>query len=289
PAESATVGEAPAAPTAPAAPGTPAALDRRPLWWAAVTAVVSLTAVLAAARWRWLGADAGRGGEFCEAAREGWLRQPVNTLSNLGFVLAGLAVAWFAADRLRLGLTLGSHVALAAAYAVLVVLLGPGSMAMHATQTDLGGHLDLLSMYLVSGFALAYVLMRWLGRGPALLVVAFTAAVVAGMAVHLRGGTVPVFGHVGNAAFAIELYGAVGLEVALWRRGRRGGGALQDARWGASSVLVLLVAFAVWTTGQDGHPWCDPSSLLQAHGLWHVLCAVSAYLLFRHYAAERAA
>ncbi|MGL5911753.1 MAG: hypothetical protein ACRCZP_17255, partial [Phycicoccus sp.] len=65
---------------APSAPSVAVALDRRPAWWAAGAAAVSLTAVLAAARWRWLGADAGRGGEFCEAAREGWLRQPVNTL-----------------------------------------------------------------------------------------------------------------------------------------------------------------------------------------------------------------
>jgi hypothetical protein len=36
------------------------------------------------------------------------------------------------------------------------------------------------------------------------------------------------------------------------------------------------------------HPWCHPSTLVQQHGIWHLLCAVSAYLIFRHYAAERA-
>ena len=51
---------------------------------------------------------------------------------------------------------------------------------------------------------------------------------------------------------------------------------------------MLASAFAIWTTGKRGHAWCRPESLLQQHGLWHVLCAVSAYLLFRHYAAERA-
>ena len=71
-------------------------------------------------------------------------------------VLAGLAVAWHASRPGRLGGALGTHPALATAFAVLVVLLGPGSMAMHATQSEVGGHLDLLSMFLVSGFALAY-------------------------------------------------------------------------------------------------------------------------------------
>ena len=81
---------------------------------------------MAAARWGWLGPDVGRGDGFCEAARAGWIRQPANTWSNLGFVVAGLSIAWYAGERARLGVTLGAHPGLATAYAVLVVLLGPG-------------------------------------------------------------------------------------------------------------------------------------------------------------------
>ena len=105
----------------------PSGRDLRPL----VVAVVDRGASrwpssLAAARWGWLGPDVGRGDGFCEAARPGWIRQPANTWSNLGFVIAGLAIAWYAGERARLGVTLGAHPGLATAYAVLVVLLGPG-------------------------------------------------------------------------------------------------------------------------------------------------------------------
>ncbi|MGB7819172.1 MAG: ceramidase domain-containing protein [Ornithinibacter sp.] len=262
----------------------PSGRDLRPLAIASATAVASLALVLAAAWWGWLGPDAGRGGGFCEAARGTWVLQPVNSWSNLGFVIAGLMVAWYAGDRLRLGLTLGAHPGLATAYAVLVVLLGPGSMAMHATQSDLGGHLDLLSMFFVSGFALAYALMRFLRRGPGTLVVAFVLAVGLGMAVHLQGGSVPLVGSIGNAVFGVELMIAIALEVALVRRREP----RQDVAFGVASVVVLATAFAIWRTGKNDHPWCDPTSLLQAHGIWHVLCAVAAYLLFRHYAGERA-
>ncbi|MFL6176023.1 MAG: ceramidase domain-containing protein [Ornithinibacter sp.] len=265
----------------------PSGRDLRPLVVAAATAVVSLALVLAAARFGWLGPDVGRGGGFCEAARPGWIRQPANTWSNLGFVIAGLAIAWYAGVAAHLGVTMGAHPGLATAYAVLVVLLGPGSMAMHATQSEVGGHLDLLSMFLVSGFALAYGLMRFVGRGPAFLAVVFALAVVAGMAVHLRGGTVPVLGHAGNAAFGVEIVVALGLEVALFRR--RPPAPRQDLWFGVASVGALVLAFAIWNTGMRGHPWCDPHRVLQQHGIWHVLCAVSAYLIFRHYAAERAA
>ena len=224
----------------------PGGRDLRPLAVAAVTAALSLALVVSAARWGWLGPDVGRGDGFCEAPRAGWVRQPANTWSNLGFVVAGLAVAWYAGDRRRLGLTLGAHPGLATAYAVLVVLLGPGSMAMHATQTDLGGHLDLLSMFLVSGFALAYALMRLLGRGAGVPRRRVHAGRVAGMAVHLRGGSVPLLGHVGNAAFARAGAG----------RGRGRGRARaapaprQDVAFGRGLGAVLARAFAIWTTGK---------------------------------------
>jgi hypothetical protein len=257
--------------------------DLRPVVVAGVTAVVSLALVVAAARWAWLGPDVGRGSSFCETPRDGWVVQPANTWSNLGFVLAGLAVAWYAGDRLRLGLTLGAHPGLATAYAVLVVLLGPGSMAMHATQSEVGGHLDLLSMFFVSGFALGYAAMRVWRRGPVFLAVAFPLLVAVGMAVYLAGGPVPVVNHAGNAAFSVMLVLAIALEVVLWRRRE----VRQDTRFGLAAVGTLVVASTVWRFGRDGHPWCDPTSVLQWHGLWHVLCAVAAYLLFRHYAAER--
>ncbi|WP_239111444.1 hypothetical protein [Phycicoccus sonneratiae] len=157
---------------------------------------------------------------------------------------------------------------------------------MHATQSDLGGHLDLLSMFLLSGFALAHAAMRWARRGPATLAAVFALAVGVGMAGHLHGGDVPVLGHLGNAVFAVQLWLAVGLEVALWRRGRRGDGPRQDLRLGVASVGTLALAFAIWTTGMREHPWCRPEALLQQHAVWHVLDAVAAYLLYRHYAAE---
>ena len=62
----------------------------------------------------------------------------------------------------------------------------------------------------------------------------------------------------------------------------------QDVAFGAASLATLVLAFAIWTTGKRDHSWCDPDTLVQQHGAWHVLCAVAAYLLFRHYAAERA-
>ena len=141
----------------------------RPLAYAAVVAVLSTGLLVLAVGYGWLGPDVGRGDNFCEAARSGWVKQPANTWSNLGFVVAGLLIAWRAGRPDQLGDVLPRHVGLATAYACLVVLLGPASAAMHATQAEAGGQFDLLSMYLVASFAAAYALMRWYRRSAALL------------------------------------------------------------------------------------------------------------------------
>ncbi|MDX6355343.1 MAG: hypothetical protein QOF98_2246 [Streptomyces sp.] len=252
--------------------------DPRPFYLCAATAVLTLALMWLAAHHGWLGPDVGRGDGFCEAARPGWLKQPANALSNLGFVAAGLVIGWHA------GLPSGrlARWGLATSYAVLVVLLGPGSMAMHATQSALGGHLDLTSMFLVAGFAASYALMRRLDRGPAFFGVTFLAILVLSELVELRvPGALPVVDTPGNLVFGLCLVVAIALEVRMRRRNGR----LGDVRWIAGSVASMVVAFTIWNLAKDGRPLCHPHSLLQGHAAWHVLCAVAAYCLYRYWAS----
>src|SRR6185436_3351343 len=112
------------------------------------------------------------GANFCEAGT-GLIRQPANTFSNVGFVTAGLLIAWHASVPGNVGRRLSTYPWLATGIACVVVLLGPGSAAMHATQSALGGHLDMLSMYLIASFAAAYAVTRVLSGGPLLLATTF--------------------------------------------------------------------------------------------------------------------
>ena len=184
----------------------------RPVAVATVTAVASLGLFALAVAFGWLGPDVDRGAVFCELS-DGPLEQPVNTLSNLGFVVAGLAIAVRAGRPGGLGRsTMSLMPGLAMAYACLVVLLGPASMAMHATESALGGQLDMLSMYLVSAFAASYAAMRRWGRGPVFLAVAYVAAVAGCELVGTLGGHVPVVDFAGNLAFGALLLVALVLE-----------------------------------------------------------------------------
>jgi hypothetical protein len=163
--------------------------------------------------------------------------------------------------------------------AVVVTLLGPASMAMHATESALGGRLDMLSMYLIAGFATSYAVMRLVGGGIALAAPLFVGLVVLCEAVATLG-SVPVVGHAGNAIFALLLITTAGIELRLRSRRER------DDRWGYWAVGALLAAFGIWLLSHDGGILCDPHSLLQGHAVWHLLCAVAAYCLYRLYASE---
>lgn len=254
-------------------------MSRRPVTLTALVAVASTGLLVLAVAQGWLGADVGRGGDFCEAAREGHVKQPANSFSNVGFVVAGLLIARRAGRRELLGDVLTQR--LATSYACVVVLLGPASAAMHATQSAWGGHLDMLSMYLVASFAAAYGLMRLVGQGGLFLAQVFCLFVAACELIGTYDGRVPVVDFAGNLAFAALLLTAVVVEVVLWRRAA---GTRTDLRWGAGALGAILGAFAIWNATR--HAWCDPHSLLQGHAAWHLLCAASAYLLFRLWASE---
>ena len=213
-------------------------------------AALSCGAFWLAVRGGWFGPDVGRGREFCEQAVTGLLRQPANTVSNLGFVIAGVLIAQHAVSgRGGGGIPRGP----ATAYALLVVALGPASAAMHATQS-----------------AVARVSL-----------VALLAQEVA----YFRGGRLPWIEHSGNLAFAVTILATVAIEVMIERRPRLPGDPAPLARgWLATAVGCLLVALGVWSLSKTGGVWCEPTSLVQGHAAWHVLCAGAAYALYRAYA-----
>lgn len=254
--------------------------DLRPVIVAGTTAVVSC-GLLVLGIWRgWLGADVGRGANFCEAAREWVVLQPANTFSNVAFVAVGLLIAWHAGIRENIGTSLSTYRHMATAMACLVVLLGPGSAAMHATQSATGGHLDLLSMYLVASFAAAYAAMRWLRGGYKVFAATFVGGVAFCELVGAWSVEVPVVMHAGNAAFALLLIAATGLEALIVRRGE----VRAKLGYAFASLASILTAFAIWNGTKA---WlCEPHSLIQGHAIWHILGAVATFFLYRYYASE---
>ena len=102
------------------------------------------------------GAVIGEAWRWCERISSSIFREPINALSNLGFMIVGLTMYWVLSREQRdpknqfIGLTPISML-----YAGAVIYLGPGSMLMHGTHTHWGQWADNLSMVM-------YILIPWL-------------------------------------------------------------------------------------------------------------------------------
>lgn len=275
----------------------------------------------------------GAASRWCERVSTGLFREPVNALSNLGFMVAGILMfRVLARDRPeQQGLNqLHGLTPVAVLYAGATTYLGAGSLLMHGTHTFWGAWADNVGM-------VGYILVPWLinvaemGRWSARRLFGVYAVLVTayavGYAVHgpklginlelfevsiaiwgisellyrfwsplfrvLSGG----FGFAIAAAFGIMPWEMLAEPAEYWwvilfwvpavlsnqaPRGRR-----VYVPWYFAGVAIYMIAYAIWLTGRPGNPWCEPDSLIQAHGIWHVLSAVAILCFFKFLRTER--
>ena len=272
----------------------------------------------------------GEASRWCERVSDGWFREPVNTLSNFGFVIIGLIIFWIISnedtskDNLFFGVT-----GITLIYATAAVYLGPGSMLMHATNTEWGGWADNLSMvmyivipwlYNISLMAkwsikkfvityfiiiISYAVLRWLyGWGLGIGFNLFGTSIglwfisealyrfwspafrflsgFLGFFVMFLFGTSPIdiFNNISDYWWTLFFW-LPGLLATHKPEGRR------STIWFILGMISYFLAFAIWTTGVPDHQNCSPDSIIQAHGIWHLLTALATFLFFIHYRSEQ--
>lgn len=146
---------------------------------------------------------------WCERVAGGLLREPVNTLGNLGFVAVGLAMfRTLARDEVtgRAGRSpFHGNQPIALLYAGASLFLGPGSMVMHGSHTFFGAWLDNVSM-------VAYILVPWLVNLAALARWSTSTILrVHGAVLALYATLYWLFG--ADLGIGMDLFG---LSIALW-------------------------------------------------------------------------
>ena len=149
--------------------------------------------------------------------------QPLNTFSNLGYVIIAVAIL---ASRRR-GLPQFQKILLGA----IVLFMGLSSAYYHATMTFLGQVLDLFGMYMLASFILFYALMRLRQWSNQKFLVAFLLLLVPLLAVVLFWPAIR------NYAFAASL--ALGL-IAEFIAGKKD---QLDWRVLLASLVSLVVAW----------------------------------------------
>lgn len=272
----------------------------------------------------------GEASRWCERVSDGWFREPVNTLSNFGFVIIGLIIFWIISnentskDNLFFGVT-----GITLIYAIAAVYLGPGSMLMHATNTEWGGWADNLSMvmYIVIPWLYNISLMaKWSIKKFAItyFVIIISYAVLRwlygwglGIGFNLFGTSIglwfisealyrfwsPAFRFLSGflGFFVMFLFGTSPLDIVsnisdywwtlfFWLPGLLATHKPEGRRstiWFILGMISYFLAFAIWTTGVPDHQNCSPDSIIQAHGIWHLLTALATFLFFIHYRSEQ--
>jgi dihydroceramidase len=211
---------------------------------------------------------------FCEVPRAGDLiLQPANSWSSFAFVavafwillvagrpsprtpFAGLPAIWFALTS---------------------IVIGVGSFLLHATLTLWGQFWDVVGMYLFSAFTLTYALRRWraLGNGPAVLLYLALCAVLIGFLIAIP--------ETRRWLFAVVLVADIAVEMTFARPRRPGA----EVRWYLYGIALQATAFAIWIADLT-RTWCNGTSLIQGHAVWHLLNAAAVWTAYRYYRSER--
>jgi hypothetical protein len=202
---------------------------------------------------------------FCEADVCGWVTQPANTWTNIGFLVVGLVI-------LRAARKMNAP--LAGALGVVAVLTTFTSSALHATGTFAGQAIDQAAMFLESALFVVLELRRWRPFARASLAAVYLALVIASTALLL------VYQTAGIALFIAHVAVFLGLELALAVRDRRG----TDYRFFGAACGIFVLSYGIWWL-DELRIVCDPENhLFGGHGAWHLLGAASFYFWFRHFA-----
>ena len=213
---------------------------------------------------------------FCELPRIGALvLQPADSWSSYGYVFVGLLMIVLAGGR---DWASALPPLAARTFGLTAIIVGLGSVLMHATLTLWGQFFDVLGMYLVGSFLLVRALARWrrIPDNRAILIYVLLCAALVVVLIAMP--------EVRRWLFAVLLITAILVELIFARPLRPG------ARIGfyLGGILAKAVAFTIWILDQRGVV-CAPHSLWQGHALWHLLGATSLWLSFSYYRSERPA
>lgn len=270
--------------------------------------------------------------EWCERVHDGLLREPVNTFSNVGFVVAGVAILVTVARDAppRESCQFVGNTSHALLYGYVTVFLGPASAAMHGTNTKWAWWLDVLSMVayiwvapiynlaaigrwqistgflLYAAIVLIFAVVSWfLGTRLGTSLDLFEMAIIIWGATELLHRFPAVWVRALSGLLGMGVIGLLGLRpsnvgrnplrywwlLLVWVPALAARGRPENRRtylpWAIMGVCSFGTGFAVWEIGKESHQWCRPDSVLQAHGIWHFLCAMAAYFFFRFLRTEQ--
>lgn len=199
------------------------------------------------------------GSADCESIGDALLAQPVNALSSLAYVVVGAIIVAFAVRGRR-------AVVPSLVYATCVAAIGIGSVLFHGPQTTGSQVLHDLPILITVLFVVVADLALLVPRLRRPWAV-FAGASIAATALSVADA------ELGAIAAGISVAAIVVLEVVVYRRDARGIPRRRQLSIYGVIAAIVAVAATAWLLGRTGSPACDPESMFQFHGLWHLVSA----------------
>ena len=222
-------------------------------------------------------------GCFCEPVVHGVIRQPINTWSNLAFILAGALTVIVAMGDLANPSAKRDHAnpmrsgwIYPGMYAYAAALIGLGSLLYHASMVFTAQVADILGMYLLSTFMVLYNLSRAYKLKGRTFFGFFVG-------INIALGIVSTAWPVSRRPIFIGILVLILLSELLARK-------MTSSRLSMKMLLAalasLVVACVSWLLDVNGIV-CLQDSWLQLHSLWHIGMASAIWFLYLYYRSEQ--
>jgi len=227
---------------------------------------------------------------FCELTNmNGLIRQPVNTFTNVIYLLVGLYVLGIAVrdynEKKRYNL-ISANPWYSFIYGIIQVYLFVASSYFHSGLTVFGRDLDYSGVFSLSLYPLMYfthrvvLLVRGLPsnvkhpREARLLTFSFTLAYI-----YLTFFSPPVIGRYIVFGMIITM-----IIFAVIVEKRDPGRTNKLYMWLTIVTISLAVMFFIFDIKKI---LCDPNSFIQPHGLWHLFGGVAAFYFYFYIRSEK--
>ena len=232
----------------------------------------------------WKGQRFEQTGVFCEVINGSLLIEPVNTISNVGFSIVGLVIAWQMMCRTYSANNniLTQSDTMTIVFASLIVFVGPCSAAMHAFYTSWGTKLDVISMYIVCAFVVSYSIQRLFRLRIQFFFCMLPLFILMYKVAWEIDINIPIFEETTNLFFACFIALSILFEICIIFIRKPA----IEKLWGVACLLTLSTAFAIWNFSKTDGYLCIPTSIFQGHAAWHLLDALALYFLFLYYVSE---
>lgn len=201
--------------------------------------------------------------EFCEKAGSGIIKRPFYALSNFSFLIVGFII-------------LSKKTRYSKAFGYTAIIVGLLSFGYDASYTYLSQLLDLLGMLLFVSLLIHISAKRFFFVGIAKLLTIQTLTVIAGLFCILYFKS-----FAGEFVFAAFIITEIILEFLLWQAGKT-----TSIKIWLISLGIFLLSFAIWLPDAT-RLWCDPNNIVNGRSIFHILNAITIYLLYRYYELQR--